>query len=92
MYADDLEFVWDPRKSEANLALRGLTVERADSRRDYGEPRVVALGPVDGICLTVVYTDRRNASGGIERRVISARQSNRKERMIYEKASRRIHT
>jgi uncharacterized DUF497 family protein len=24
MYSDDLEFVWDQRKSEANLALRGF--------------------------------------------------------------------
>ena len=24
MYSDDLEFVWDGRKSEANLALRGF--------------------------------------------------------------------
>ena len=47
MYSDDLEFVWDRRKSETNLSLRGfdflfatqifsgVTVERADDRRDY---------------------------------------------------------
>jgi uncharacterized DUF497 family protein len=104
MYSDDLEFVWDQRKSEANLALRGFdflfatlifsgaTVERADDRRDYGEPRFVAVGVVNGICLTVVYTDRCKASGGIERRIISARLSNRKERMVYEAASRKNHT
>ena len=104
MYSGDLEFVWDPRKSEANFALRGfdflfatqifsgVTVERADDRRDYGEPRFVAIGVVDDICLTVVYTDRSKASGGIERRIISARLSNRRERMVYEAASRKIHT
>lgn len=55
MYSDDLEFVWDRRKSETNLSLRGfdflfatqifsgVTVERADDRRDYGEPRLAAL-------------------------------------------------
>ena len=104
MYSDDLEFVWDRRKSETNLSLRGfdslfatqifsgVTVERADDRRDYGEPRFVAVGVVKDICLTVVYTDRRKAFGGIERRIISARLSNRKERMVYEAAARKIHT
>ena len=104
MYSDDLEFVWDRRKSETNLSLRGfdflfatqifsgVTVERADDRRDYGEPRFVAIGVVDDICLTVACTDRSKASGGIERRIISARLSNRRERMVYEAASRKIHT
>ena len=103
MYSGDFEFVWDARKSEMNLALRGFdflfatrifsgaTVERADDRRDYGEPRFVALGVVDDICLTVVCTDRRKASGDIERRIISAPLSNRKERMAYEEATRKIH-
>jgi hypothetical protein len=104
MYSGDFEFVWDPRKNEMNFAVRGsdflfatlifsgVTVVRADDRRNYGEPRFVALGVADGICLTVVYTDRRKASGDIERRIISARLSNRKERMAYEEASRKIHT
>ena len=104
MYSDDLEFVWDPRTSAANFASRGfdflfatqifsgVTVERADDRRDYGEPRFVAIGVVDDFCLTVVYTDRRHAFGVIERRIISARLSNRKERMVYEAAARKIHT
>ncbi len=104
MYSDDLEFVWDRRKSETNLSLRGfdflfatqifsgVTVERADDRRDYGEPRFIAIGVVDDIYLTVVYTDRSKAPGGIERRIISARLSNRKERMVYEAAARKIHT
>lgn len=104
MYSDDLEFVWDRRKSEANFALRGFdfpfaalifsgaTVERLDDRRDYGESRFVAVGVVNDVCLTVVYTDRRKAFGGIARRIISARLSNRKERMIYEATARKIHT
>lgn len=103
MYSDDLEFVWDRRKSEANLALRGFDfmfaalifsgaiLERVDDRRDYGEPRLVAVGIADEVCLTVVYTDRHRAGGGIERRIISARLSNRKERRVYEAATRKIH-
>ena len=89
-----MEFSWDSRKSEANLALRGFdfafatlifdgpTLERADTRQDYGEPRVIAIGLAQGISLTVVYTDR--SAGG--RRIISARRSNRREREAYERA------
>lgn len=86
---------WDDRKSDANLRSRGfdfayaarifdaLTVEREDVRRAYGEIRVTALGVVDGIQLTVVYTDR--AVGNVlERRIISARRSSRRERTAYD--------
>jgi uncharacterized DUF497 family protein len=53
-----------------------------DTRRDYGERRVVALGLADAIPLTVVFTDRVG-QGGVMRRIISARLSNRKERRRY---------
>lgn len=49
--------------------------EYADDRRDYGEPRTVALGCVDGEWLVVVYTWR-----GETCRIISARKASRKER------------
>jgi hypothetical protein len=87
-------FTWDPTKSALNLMrrgfdfaqatriFRGTAVEHEEVRRDYGEQRVVAVGVVDDVCLTVVYTDRR--SGDVtERRIISARISNRKERRSY---------
>ena len=61
----------------------GLYVEFDDTRREYGEHRVVALGLADGIPLTVVFTDRVAADGSVLRRVISARVSNRKERRRY---------
>ena len=89
-----MEFSWDSRKSDANLALRGFdfafatlifdgpTLERADAREDYGEARIIAIGLAQGIPLTVVYTDR--TAGG--RRIISARRSNRRERESYERA------
>ena len=53
MYADGRLFSWDERKSAANLAERGFdfefaslvfagpTLEREDTRRDYGERRVI---------------------------------------------------
>lgn len=95
-----MRFGWDARKSARNLRERGfdfefatqifdgVTVERTDTRRDYGETRLVALGQAQGILLTVVYTDR--AGGGrVERRIISARKSNRRERKAYAEAIRR---
>ena len=93
-----MTFDWDPAKSDRNLAQRGFDFEFAtqlfamtyvefdDTRRDYGERRVVALGVADGIPLTVIFTDRVVADGAIVRRIISARVSHRKERRRYAKA------
>jgi uncharacterized DUF497 family protein len=65
----------------------GATLERADDRHDYGERRVIAVGEVQNIELTVVYTDRTDADGEINRRLISARRSNRVEREAFKKAT-----
>ena len=89
-----MRFAWDAPKSERNLAERGFafatlvfdgpTLERPDTRRDYGESRTVAVGVADGVFLTVVFTDRPNPEGGASvRRLISARPSNRHERQAY---------
>lgn len=91
-----MQFSWDSRKSEENRSRRrigfevavrlfdGFVVERADLRREYGELRISAIGMVDGVGLTLVYTDRKNPDGEIDRRIISARRSSRKERRTYE--------
>jgi uncharacterized DUF497 family protein len=91
-----VRFDWDPEKSERNLVDRGFdfafatviftgpTLERIDTRQDYGEVRRITLGIADGIPLTVVYTDRAEA-GEVVRRIISARVSNRRERQAYRK-------
>ncbi len=90
-----MEFTGDPEKSAKNLRLRnidfefasrifaGFTFESPDVRRDYGELRMVAVGIAGGLSLTVVFTDRHSSAGGIERRIISAGQSNKKERNAY---------
>ncbi len=95
-----VRFGWDARKSEQNLQDRGFdfefatqifegpTLEREDSRRDYGERRVIAVGMAQGIALTVVYTDRAAAGGEVMRRIISARVSDRRERQAYKNAIR----
>jgi len=99
MYPINVWFTWDPDKSDRNLAARGfdfefasrmfdgVTLERQDDRREYGELRVVAVGKITDVSITLVYTDRSIAAGWIERRIISARVSSRKERTAYGKAT-----
>ena len=98
LYISPVTFEWDAAKSTRNLTLRGFDFEFAtlvftgphvevdDTRRDYGERRVIAIGMADGVPLTIVYTDRVDAAGGIIRRLISARVSHRKERRRYVQA------
>lgn len=91
-----MRFAWDPEKCERDFAERAFdfafatsifvnpTLERIDTRQDYGEVRRIAIGVTDGISLTVVYTDRVEA-GDVVRRIISARVSSRRERQTYRK-------
>jgi hypothetical protein len=97
-----MTFEWDPAKSTRNWQQRGFDfafasgvfdhtyVEYDDTRRDYGERRVVAVGLADRVSLTVVFTDRVDPGGGVVRRVISARVSNRKERRRYAESLKAI--
>ncbi len=88
-------FEWDSQKRESNFVKHGIDfvelsdffndpnlVEQIDSRIDYGETRVQALGRFRGRVLFVVYTWRDSA-----RRLISARKATREERKIYETRS-----
>lgn len=84
---------FDAVKNEQNLRRRGLPldaaillfdgpyVEEQDGRRDYGETRFVATGPVEAFgdrIFVVVYTWR----GGV-RRIISFRKANDREIRKY---------
>lgn len=85
-----ITYEWDEAKNTANLAKHGIdfsrairifdgeVLEDADRRRNYGEVRIVALGVVDSMELTVVYTKRGEA-----RRIISARRAHKHERRTY---------
>jgi uncharacterized DUF497 family protein len=85
-----LVFEWDQTKSNKNLAERGFdfayasrifdgdVLEWDDTRRDYSERRVVAIGEVDTEVYVVVYTWRREV-----RRIISARPASGRERNAY---------
>jgi uncharacterized DUF497 family protein len=82
---------WDRNKAAANLAkhrvafdaVRDFTFEVAliweDDRRDYGEPRMVALGFIGSRLHHLCYTVRGDAL-----RIISLRKANEREIKRYE--------
>ena len=85
-----MEYGFDPKKRASNLAKHGTdfaavehfrwssALVRADTRDDYGEVRLTALGLVGNRLHVAVFT--------VERRVvwlISLRRANRKELMTY---------
>jgi uncharacterized DUF497 family protein len=86
-----MRFTWDTRKNLANIrrhaiafgeAVRifdGPTVERVDDRFEYGEIRVYAIGLVNGIEITVIYTDRDDD----ERHLIAAWRAEPHERRYF---------
>jgi uncharacterized protein len=83
--------VWDQRKNRRNFERHGIafedairifdgpTLEKVDDRFDYGEIRVYAIGVVNGLEVTVIYTDVSET----ERRIISAWRAERHERAAY---------
>jgi uncharacterized DUF497 family protein len=57
----------------------GPTLERVDDRFEYDEVRMYAVGIVNGIEITVIYTDVSR----IGRRIVSAWKAERHEREAY---------
>jgi uncharacterized DUF497 family protein len=88
---DEDQFEWDAAKARSNLAKHGVTFEAAyrafndvfafdqlDLDSQPGEVRYVITGMVNGILLTVVYTER-----GDRIRIISARKATNHEQREY---------
>ena len=81
---------FDPDKRAATLIHRGLDMAEAgrafdgrsltvpDDRKDYGEPRFITIGRLDGRMVVIVWTPRGRA-----RRIISMRKANDRERQLY---------
>ena len=96
MVSNQQEFEWDPIKDQINFTNHGIRfstaakifdrpiLEEEDTRQDYGETRIIALGRSEGRILYVVYTRRNSVI-----RIISARKANRDERAEY---LRQIHS
>ena len=85
-YNNVVRIVYDPAKRERTLAERGLdfedaetvfqgvTIEVEDTRKDYGERRVLCFGLLAGRLVVVGYTPR-----GAVRHVFSMRKANDRE-------------
>ena len=88
-----MSYEWDGAKNLANVAKHGIDFEdaiaifdarhlvRESVRSGHGERRWVALGPVFGRLVAVVYTWR-----GETRRILSARRARRDEQVLYDRA------
>ena len=86
-----LKFEFDSGKDAANRRKHGISLERAvdfdwaeariesDARRDYGEPRYIATGLIEGRLHVMVFARRGDAT-----RVIGLRKANRREAKRHE--------
>ena len=87
----ELKLEWHESKRQSTLLNRSLDFtmarevfadpnvkEYADTRKDYGEPRVRAYGVCCDTCLRVVYTMRDDVH-----RIISIQRVHKKEREKY---------
>jgi uncharacterized DUF497 family protein len=89
-----MNVTFDPSKDAANLAKHGVSLTEAagfewgtaviwpDTRRDYGEARMVALGYIGLRIMVLVFIDRPPEQP-TERRVISLRKANSREVKRY---------
>ena len=93
-YNKIMKFEFDPAKSRKNTTGRGLPFELAeafewetavyyeDSRCDYGETRIVALGFLEQRLHVICFTP---IADGV--RIISFRKANKREVLYYEQGT-----
>ncbi len=84
--------IYDPKKNEKNIAKHGLSFDRVadfdfntavrsiDTRKEYNEVRVVAVGFLDGRLHSLCYVEI-----DVDTRVISFRRANDREVRKYGK-------
>lgn len=89
-----MTYEWDDKKREANLTKHGVDFADAqwfdwscayikpDTRKNYGEPRYVAVGPIMGRLHVMILTTRSSAI-----RIIGLRKANPREEKHYEEKS-----
>jgi uncharacterized DUF497 family protein len=85
-----MQIEFDPEKDKINQTKHGVSLILAieldwqnslvwiDTRKNYGEMRMIAFAPSTGILYYVAYVDRNES-----RRVISLRRANRREVKHY---------
>lgn len=86
-----MKVICDAAKDAINKKKHGVSLTEAafidweaaliwqDMRHDYGEPRMIALAPINERLYCVVYVDRED-----NRRIISLRKANQREFDYYE--------
>jgi uncharacterized DUF497 family protein len=62
--------------ADAVLIFSGVTLEVEDTRKNYGEPRIICYGLLEGRMVVVGYTPR-----GADRHVFSMRKANDREQV-----------
>lgn len=89
-----MDYEWDSRKAAANRRKHGVAfgiiedfdwdtaLVIPDDRRDYGEPRWLALGMIGNRLYSLAFTIR-----GDRIRLISLRAASRTERTLYNEQS-----
>ncbi|RDE08008.1 BrnT family toxin [Pelagibacterium lacus] len=87
-----MRVTYDPIKREQTLSNRGLDMAQAaevfigttltveDDRLDYGEPRFITIGLLDGRMVVIVWTPRDDSY-----RISSMRKANVREQALYGK-------
>ena len=89
-----MKLTFDPNKDGVNLAKHGLSLAMADelewdtleckpdTRREYGEPRQIGYAIAADRLYCLVFVDRP-ADAPTERRIISLRKANNREKASY---------
>jgi uncharacterized protein len=62
---------------DAEIVFQGTTIEIEDTRKEYGERRIICYGLLSGRLVVVGYTPR-----GATRHVFSMRKANHREKAI----------
>lgn len=93
-----MKFEWHENKNQNNIRVHEIDFQDAwqifehpmlvktDTRKNYGEERLIGLGQLDGAVVVVVFTKRSGAT-----RIISIRRANRNERKIYKEKCEKQH-
>lgn len=61
--------------ADAEMVFEGVTLEMEDTRKDYGEQRIICFGLLAGRMVVIGYTPR-----GTDRHVFSMRKANEREK------------